>query len=631
MSATEIKAVRDLYGLDDNSTDYPRPDFTRKDLKWVSINGDWDFAFDDTDVGLAQSWPLHGLPAASKRRITVPFTFQWPASGIADRAAHEVLWYETSLADARTEAEVASGRRLVVRFGAVDYEAALWLDGAPVGAHVCGNVPFDVDLTDAVGLSRGSGARRHRLTVRVRDSPDDLTQPRGKQYWGPKPEGIFYTPSSGIWQSVWLEVLPPTLIADGSGGTVIRATDIEGGNIHAAVAVLGSYGGCSVELEVFIGDCVIASDRQKVNNTGYADLTVSASLSEERARTLPRDKWTAPFLDRKNGRDKGIALWSPEEPFLYGLRIKLYNKAEDVIDDVFTTTGIRSLDWTTGDGTFKLNGAPYFQALVLDQGYWPSSGLTAPAAQHHALDIHAAKAMGFNGCRKHQKVEDPFFLHYADRMGFIVWGEMANAYACGGRYAERFDAEWRAAVRRDINRPCVFAWTPVNESWGYGSLASSRQERDHIRSLYYATRAMDPTRPINDNCGWEHVATDLLTFHDYAEAAALTATCSSLAGVLGKKSGRDVLVPLLWGTDADGPRCAPGAPVICSEFGGVNIRPAAGAVGAEDGWGYHTAEDPDDLLGRIRGLMTGIVVGKIVCGFVYTQLQVLRFFAMQER
>ena len=186
---------------------------------------------------------------------------------------------------------------------------------------------------------------------------------------------------------------------------------------------------------------------------------------------------------------------------------------------------------------------------------------------------------------------------------------MANAYEFSARYVERFDAEWRAAVRRDINRPCVFAWTPVNESWGYAALPSSPRQRAHIRSLYHAARALDPSRPVNDNCGWEHVATDLITIHDYTcNAAALADTCASPAGVLARKSGRDVVVGA----------CAPGAPVICTEFGGVNIRPAEGAQ--SDDWGYHTADDPDDLLARIRALMTAIVAGNIVCGFVYTQL-----------
>jgi beta-galactosidase/beta-glucuronidase len=623
MSAEDIKAVCELYQLEDNSRNYPRPDFRRVKPKWQSLNRAWNFAFDDANVGLDEAWHIHGLAAASKRRITVPFAFQWPASGVNDRDAHEVLWYETAIIDPRTDEELSAGDRLVLRFGAVDYETRLWLDGAPVGEHTGGHVPFDVDLTDAIAASidahKGVGnSAPYMLRVRVRDSPDDLTQPRGKQYWGPKPKDIFYRPSSGIWQSVWLEVLPPSRIADGSGGTVIRATDIETGRIHADVAVLGKYRGYSVELAIGIGDHAFITQRQNVKNTGYAYLSLEPIFCEG-ARTHPQNEAMARYMNRKNGKNKEIAFWSPEEPFLYTLWLTLYDESGQMVDKVITTIGIRSLDWTSNDATFRLNGVPYFQALVLDQGYWPTSGLTAPTPLHHALDIHAAKSMGFNGCRKHQKVEDPLFLYLADRMGFIVWGEMANAYSFSDRYVERFDAEWRAAVRRDINHPCVFAWTPVNESWGYDALVSNRRQRDHLRAVYFATKTMDPTRPVNENCGWEHVATDLLTFHDYTEAAELKETCSSMTGILGPKSGRPVVVNSKDGGVA-GPLLALGAPVICTEFGGVNIRPAEGTDTRSDDWGYHTAEDPDDLLERIRRLMTGIVAGKIVCGFVYTQL-----------
>jgi beta-galactosidase/beta-glucuronidase len=149
---------------------------------------------------------------------------------------------------------------------------------------------------------------------------------------------------------------------------------------------------------------------------------------------------------------------------------------------------MRSLDWTTGDGSFRLNGKPYFQALVLDQGYWPETGLTPPSEEALKKDIEISKAMGFNGCRKHQKVEDPLFLYWADKLGYLVWGEMANAYEFDDVYVDRFDHEWMEAVRRDINHPCVVTWTPGNESWGYKNLKDSVQERNHLRSLYYMTK-----------------------------------------------------------------------------------------------------------------------------------------------
>lgn len=227
--------------------------------------------------------------------------------------------------------------------------------------------------------------------------------------------------------------------------------------------------------------------------------------------------------------------------------------------------------------------------------------------------------MGFNGCRKHQKVEDPIFLHYADELGYLVWSEMANAYSYSQTYATRFDAEWTASVKRDINHASIIVWTPINESWGYGDLKDNVEHRNHIRSLVAMTKVLDPTRPVNDNCGWEHVYDDLTTFHDYADADGLLQTCATMQGVLGPKAGRDMFCAPIVDTGGrvldQGVKHRDGAPVICTEMGGVNIQTDA----ARD-WGYTTASDPEDLLRRIEGLVMGVVEGGICSGFVYTQL-----------
>lgn len=152
---------------------------------------------------------------------------------------------------------------------------------------------------------------------------------------------------------------------------------------------------------------------------------------------------------------------------------------------------MRELNWTTGDNNFRLNGHPIFQALVLDQGYWPETGMTPPSAEALKHDIEFAQSMGFNGCRKHQKVEDPRFLYFADQLGFLVWGEMANGYEFSNAYMDRFNEEWMAAVKRDINHPSIITWTPINESWGYPELKDNVQQQNHIRSLYYMTKCVE--------------------------------------------------------------------------------------------------------------------------------------------
>jgi hypothetical protein len=636
--------------------DYPRPDFVRDKLDWKSLNGPWSFLFDDDDVGLVQGWHLQGLPAEvavnsslkdsdskaandahsitakiaagtqeliqgnqpkkgdvtthKKRDIQVPYVFQCPASGIKEKGVHEVIWYEREITDARTEQNKQAGHRVLVRFGAVDYEAKVWVGGQFVGGHRGGHVPFDIDITDA--FAQGS---TQRLTLRVYDSAYDLTQPRGKQYWGAQPESIFYTPSGGIWQNVWLEIVPFVRIGDSSQGTLLRGNDIDSGKLHASVKVLGRPAGhkYSVELEVSLKGTPVSKTKRVdlPRDSSMISFDADMALSED-AKTQLGESFLESFDDVRNG----VVLWSPDDPTLYDLVIRLYDGTSTLVDTVHTSTGMRNLSWS--DGLLRINNKPHFQALFLDQGYWLDTFMTPPSSEALKKDIELAQAMGFNGCRKHQKVEDPIFHYWADHLGFLVWGEMANAYAFSAEYVKRFDQEWREAVLRDINHPCVVAWTPVNESWAYTDLANNQTQRDHIKSLYYATKALDPTRPINDNCGWEHVQTDLTTFHDYSDADALTKTCANLEGILGPKANRPMFVSAIG--NVPGSEHNESAPVICTEFGGINIAREAADADSQRDWGYTTASDPKDLLKRIEKMMTGIANPGLIGGFVYTQL-----------
>lgn len=522
---------------------YPRPDFERVDLKWQLLNGTWDFLFDDEDVGLSQNWYQKGLPQdvtraagsesgnttaqsesdsivkriasgtqtlikdnvlardpsasiARKLQIQVPYVFQCPASGINERGVHEVLWYERVIEDVRTPEQKQQGKRLLLRFGAVDYEASVWVDGYYVGVHRGGHVPFEFDITNAI-ISAAGNTSSHRLTVRVYDSAYDLTQPRGKQYWGAKPESIFYTPSSGIWQSVWLEVVPAARIADSSHGTVIRSDDIRTGILHANIAVQGRRAGqkLSIEMEAsFAGVAVAKSSREALpreRNSVAVDLEMR--LSDSQISELPGSVLEdGPVTSNRYWRD-GLALWSPEHPLLYDLTIRLLDGVSgDTLDEVRTSTGMRSLNWTKGDGHWRLNDEPYFQALCLDQGYWPDTFMTPPSLESLKLDIQLAKAMGFNGCRKHQKVEDPRFYYLADKLGYLVWAEMASAYQFSAEYVDRFNQEWTESVKLAIIHPSVVTWTPVNESWGYTALNDNVEHRNHLRSLYYMTKLEAP-------------------------------------------------------------------------------------------------------------------------------------------
>lgn len=513
---------------------YPRPDFARTYLHWKSLNGPWDFLFDDEDVGLSSRWYQTGLPkevvvgklahvqavpdsesesitakiAANtqnlildnlsrrnrntamhhKQKINVPYVFQSPASGINERGVHEVLWYERQIKDLRLPAGKRKGSRLLLRFGAVDYEATVWVDGQYVGGHRGGHVPFDIDITDAVDAN---DLADHRLTIRVYDSAYDLTQPRGKQYWGAKPESIFYTPSGGIWQNVWLESVPAPRIADSTHGTILRGNDIDSGILHAKIVVLGRRTGRNYSIVIegsYKGYRLRKSDKKKLpTETDSVDIDIGLRWTSELQNNFESSRLSD--LEREQRCRNGLLVWTPEFPQLYDLNIRLFDDTNGrVVDEVQTTVGMRSLDWTSGDGTFKLNGRPLFQALCLDQGYWPDTFLTAPSPSALKADIELAKRMGFNGCRKHQKVEDPIFLYWADRLGYLVWGEMASAYRFSDEYVSRFNQEWMEAVKRDINHPSIVTWTPVNESWAYTDLKNNVQQRNHIRSMFYMTK-----------------------------------------------------------------------------------------------------------------------------------------------
>ncbi|KAI9368651.1 glycoside hydrolase superfamily [Aspergillus egyptiacus] len=602
---------------------YPRPDFYRPALTWTSLNGPWSFLFDDPNAGLTEEWHKTGLPdqtsSQKKREIQVPYAFQTKASGINLQEAHEVIWYEQTIQDIRTDAEKSAKARLMLRFGAVDYECEIWIDGRSYGSHRGGQVPFELDISKAFpvsGSEPGSGAR---LTVRVRDSPTDLTQPRGKQYWGPVPESIFYTPTSGIWQSVWLEVVPRSGIRDSSGGTVFRA-DVEKGRLEGTVAVDGRLDGGKGALTVVVSLAGVEVGRAVVDVPENKELVdVSVDVRETDAKRVPRDG----LLADERVWHHGVALWAPEHPVLYAVVLSLSGESGPV-DEVRTTVGMRSLSWDNGDGTFRLNGKPYFQTLVLDQGYWPDTGLTPPSSEALKRDIELSKAMGLNGCRKHQKVEDPIFHYWADRLGYLVWGEIGNAYEFSEEYVDRFNDEWSQVVKRDRNHPSLVVWTPVNESWAYKDLQGNVDQRQHIRSLYSMTKSLDPTRPINDNCGWEHVQCDLTTYHDYSDSAELAQVCSKMEnGILARKlNGEMFLPPIKSGATVldPGSQHKPGAPVICTEFGGVNIAPAKDGQASARDWGYTTAADPKDLLARLERLVMAVVRGGHTCGIVYTQL-----------
>ena len=505
----------------------------------------------------------------------MPFCFQAPLSGIGETAFHDVVWYarefESPLQDAKEE-------RLLLHFGAVDYRAAVWVNGVQVAYHEGGHTPFSADVTHAL-------KDRNVVVVRAEDPSRDVTIPRGKQYWKEESEGIFYTRTTGIWQTVWLEPVGRRRI-DG-----LRLTpDVDAAVLDVEVAIEGFEPGLTLRVTVEHGGEVL-DDR----------FGLQSALVERRLPLLTRGE--PPTTPYPRLWDKP-ALWSPEEPNLYDLRFELLDAGGETLDVVDSYFGMRKIE--VRDGKVYLNDSPYYQRLVLDQGYFPDGILTAPTDDYLRRDIELAKEMGFNGARKHQKVEDPRWLYWADRLGFLVWGEMANAYQYSPEYVRRITTEWQDAVRRDYNHPSIVAWVPMNESWGVPGVETDPRQIEHLLAMYRLTRSLDNSRPVVSNDGWEHALTDLCTIHDYRDADTLGRLYETAESAIADPERRPVYAP------GHGYR---GEPVLVTEFGGIAFRSAD-----PDTWGYRTVSDAEELLERYGSLIAALLHSDLVQGFCYTQL-----------
>lgn len=549
--------------------EYPRPQFTRN--LWLNLNGEWEFAFDDLDEGLQLGWHNgRHLPG----RIVVPFPYQSNLSEVGDKDIHEIVWYARNI----ELAEDFRKRDLLLNFGAVDYAATVWINGQEVGHHQGGHVPFQYDISPYVK------AGGNRLTVRVEDRQDPA-QPRGKQSYTGLPIGIDYYCTTGIWQTVWLEPVPPIRIED------LRITTRAQENIvDLTVFLHAPSAGWRIEVEVSeLGQVVAHKAEYTAVATGHVTLTI-------------------PYAK----------LWSPETPNLYDLVVRLYD-GEKLLDEVGSYVGLRGI--VLREGKFLLNGEPTFLKMVLDQGYWPDSYLAAPSDEALQTDIGWIKMFGFNGVRKHQKIEDPRWLYWCDRLGLLVWEEMPNAREWSPRAEELLSAEWQAVVRRDYNHPCVMAWVPVNESMGFPGLGQEHPgQYAFIERMVSATRRIDATRPVVDNDGWEHTdITDICAIHDY------TPTAEQLAARYQATLEGGGLPLKVWIGEkplfARGSRYR-GQPIVLSEVGGFLAIPPDLPEDKRDVLYkfYDSFETSDELREKYRNLMQGIASLKFLAGFCYTQL-----------
>lgn len=554
-------------------TGHPRPQLVRD--AWVNLNGQWKFAFDDANVGLKEEWfKDHNYDL----NIEVPFVFETELSGINKQEIHEVVWYEKEF-----DLPKEWNDNVIIHFGAVDYYTKIYVNGKLVGDHTGGHVSFSLDITNFLNKD-GS----QKVTVYVYDPARNEKIPRGKQAWTDEPHAIWYTRTTGIWQTVWLEHVKSTHIEK-----VFMDANIELGTLN---------------LKVETTDHINKELKVKVYDEGNLIISDSYLVDKSTKRTLQiwNDKIFDTYLHHA-GKS-----WTPENPFLYDITLELWVDGV-MVDEVKSYFGMRKIHQE--NGMIFLNNRPYYLKLVLDQGYYPKSLLTAPSDEDLIKDIEISKAMGFNGARKHQKIEEERYLYYADKMGFLVWGEMPSSATYDVTYHKQIINEWANVIERDYNHPSIIAWVPLNESWGVPQIQYDLSQQQYAMSLYNLTKSMDQTRLVVSNDGWEQVDTDICAIHNYNHGGILDVS-RHIAYEKSLSNKEEILNSYPAGRMiyADGYNHR-GEPIMLTEFGGISY-----IADQSKGWGYTNVTTEEDFLKEYDRILTAINNSDIISGFCYTQL-----------
>jgi beta-galactosidase/beta-glucuronidase len=559
--------------------EYPRPGFVRED--WLNLNGVWQFARDPGDSGLERGLVDAELP----ERILVPFCPESELSGIGDTDFHHAVWYRRTV----RVPEQWAGRRPVLHFGAVDHDATVWVNGQEVARHSGGFTPFSADLGGVVAAGEEAV-----VVVRARDKATG-PQARGKQSTEYANHSCVYTRTTGIWQTVWLEP-----VADTHFGRPRITPDLAVGCFHVELPLTGRRTGHHVRAVLRDAAGVVAESR------------IAAGLD-----LAPRVVLPVPEERRR--------LWSPADPHLYELALELTGPDGRVVDSAVCTAGLRSV---SVDGKRVLiNGEPVFQRLVLDQGWYPDGLMTAPDDAALVRDIELSLAAGFNGARLHQKVFEERFLHHADRLGYLVWGEFGDWGANTGPVSgdnqqptSGFVAQWLEAVERDYSHPSIVGWCPLNET--RQELTDHQSVLDDVtRAMFLATKAADTSRPVLDTSGYAHRVpeSDIYDSHCYEQDPQAFA---ELMDGLGKGepfvNPRDEAPSSQWSVPYRG------QPYFCSEFGGIWWNPEEAQAAGEDrlvSWGYgRRPRDEEEFHRRFEGLTGVLLDNPDMFGYCYTQL-----------
>ena len=566
--------------------EYPRPQFERSE--WINLNGEWSYSLDNVNTGFERRlFDSKGFDD----KIIVPFCPESKLSGVGHKDFITGIWYHRTLQVPASWAE----RRIMLNFGAVYYESEVYIDGKFVGRHIGGSDSFAYDISDYV-----ADGKPHDLVVRANSDLRSRAQGAGKQSLRYNSFGCLYSRTTGIWQTVWLEAT-----SDYSLDYVQVITDID----QRQVVITPRY----------------------YNTLSTNTLTVNISengkvLAKKSVTTVEGMPVVIPFRNFKT--------WSPEEPNLYDVEYVIRDKEGNIVDRIKSYLGMRKIH--VDGNRIYLNNQPYYQRLVLDQGFYPDGNWTAPSDEALRRDIELSKAVGFNGARLHQKVFEERFHYWADKLGYLCWGEYAS-WGIDEKSpiaARNFLPEWGNIIIRDRNHPSIVVWTPFNEVWWPDNVQYPRLVED----TYKLTHALDPTRPVNSVSGG--VLTpfyDICCMHNYEQDPAKLKEIIYNGGKLfnmpsytktptissGNVPTGDMLdkAPLQT-TEYDGRR-----PYLMDEFGGIKCleaNPVPDIEGREkqSSWGYgNSAVTKEDFYKRLEGQVDAILdLQDLVWGFCYTQL-----------
>lgn len=558
--------------------EYPRPQFER--AGWVNLNGKWTCSFDFGGSGMEREfYKSKGFD----KKITVPFCPESKLSGIGYTDFINHFWYQRPI----TIPQEWNGKNILLNFGAVYYKSEVYIDGVLANRHFGGTSSFAVDITSLV-----KPGQTHSLVVYVESDVRGAKQAAGKQNLQYASYGCNYTRTTGIWQTVWMEAVHPEGLQ-----SVQLLTDIDQQQLVVRPRFYKEAGG---KLQVTLKD----------NGKVVASRTVSASSLS--SVVLPVKK---------------MKTWSPESPFLYDLEYKVLDKNGNIIDEVNGYAGMRKVH-IEGNKIY-LNNKPYYQRLVLDQGFYPDGIWTAPSDEALKRDIELSMEAGFNGARLHQKVFEERFYYWADKMGYLTWGEASSwGMDCNDtETARNFITEWSEIVQRDRNHPSLLIWTPTNEEFWPDRVQYPRLMHD----LYNLTKMIDPTRPFHGASGGTHIATDIWTVHNYEQDPAKLKEKLYNGGKLMEAPKWEIhLMPMNIGynglkyTDQYAfPEYKKDMPYLVDEFGGIKWNPSQQMESAQNtSWGY--GEPPrslEEFYARLEGQVDAVLsLSNDIWGYCYTQL-----------